>query len=365
MNIDIRKLLASALLAVVGLTGAQAQHRHEIQVPDLEGYVTLKCDFHMHTVFSDGVVWPTVRVDEAYREGLDAIALTEHIEYRPHKKDIVADHNRSYELARSKARSLGIILVRGSEITRSMPPGHFNAIYLSESNPLEQETWQAAFDEAKKQKAFIFWNHPGWDSQQPDTTLWWDEHTQLYNNGCMHGIEVVNGRKYAPEALRWCLEKNLTMLGTSDVHQPIQVDYDFARGEHRTMTFVFAKERTAEGIREALESRRTAVYYGDMVIGREDLLRPFFEQSIEIKEVKRNEKGVTLSVTNLTDVPLKLKKTAHDASLVYFRDLTLKPHTRHNISVKFANGIKGGDCNFVVTNFVIAPDKGLPYTIKL
>ena len=54
MNRNIRKLLASALLAVVGLTGAQAQHRHEIQVPDLEGYVTLKCDFHMHTVFSDG-----------------------------------------------------------------------------------------------------------------------------------------------------------------------------------------------------------------------------------------------------------------------------------------------------------------------
>lgn len=76
----------------------QAQRRNEIQVPDLDGYTTLKCDFHMHTVFSDGLVWPTVRVDEAYREGLDAISLTEHIEYRPHKKDVVADHNRSFDL---------------------------------------------------------------------------------------------------------------------------------------------------------------------------------------------------------------------------------------------------------------------------
>ena len=61
----------------------KAQVRNEIHVPDPEGYRTLKCDFHIHTVFSDGLVWPTVRVDEAYREGLDAIALTEHLEYLP------------------------------------------------------------------------------------------------------------------------------------------------------------------------------------------------------------------------------------------------------------------------------------------
>lgn len=47
--------------------------RNEIRIPDLKGYRTLKCDFHIHTVFSDGTVWPTVRVEEAYREGLDAI----------------------------------------------------------------------------------------------------------------------------------------------------------------------------------------------------------------------------------------------------------------------------------------------------
>ena len=66
----------------------RAQRRNEIQVPDLDGYTTLKCDFHIHSVFSDGLVWPTVRVDEAYRDGLDAISLTEHIEYRPHKQDV-------------------------------------------------------------------------------------------------------------------------------------------------------------------------------------------------------------------------------------------------------------------------------------
>ena len=101
----------------------KAQVRNEIRVPDPEGYRTLKCDFHIHTVFSDGLVWPTVRVDEAYREGLDAIALTEHLEYRPHRQDIIASHNRSYEIAEKTARNNQVILIRGSEITRPMAPG--------------------------------------------------------------------------------------------------------------------------------------------------------------------------------------------------------------------------------------------------
>ena len=42
-------------LAAMCLMSAQAQRRNEIQVPNLNGYTTLKCDFHMHSVFSDGL----------------------------------------------------------------------------------------------------------------------------------------------------------------------------------------------------------------------------------------------------------------------------------------------------------------------
>ena len=51
-----------------------------IEFPNIPGYLTLKCDFHMHTVFSDGSVWPDIRVEEALKDGLDAIATTEHLE---------------------------------------------------------------------------------------------------------------------------------------------------------------------------------------------------------------------------------------------------------------------------------------------
>lgn len=36
-----------------------------IAVPDLPGYKTLKCDFHLHTYYSDGHVTPEMRVLEA------------------------------------------------------------------------------------------------------------------------------------------------------------------------------------------------------------------------------------------------------------------------------------------------------------
>lgn len=361
----MKKILLTAALCATLLLPASAQQRKELQLPDIDGYTTLKGDFHIHTVFSDGVVWPTVRVDEAYREGLDVLALTEHIEYRPHKADISADHNRSYELIKKQAKAKGLILIKGSEITRDMPPGHFNALFLSDCNPLEQKEWRSAFEEAKRQNAFFFWNHPGWERQQPDTTLWFPEHTELYRQGCMHGIEVANGGSFFPEALEWALEKNLTIMGNTDIHQPSYFHCDPERKEHRTMTLLFCKERTAEGVREALESRRTAVYFDDKIIGREELLRDFFEACLTVKETKRTDKEIRLSVTNNSDLTLVLKKTAHDERLGYFRNKTLLPHYKYTITIQLKDGVKGGDLNFEVTNFIIGRDRSLPYTIKL
>lgn len=354
------------VLVTLGLTlPIQAQIRKEIQVPNIGDYQTLKCDFHMHTVFSDGLVWPTVRVDEAYREGLDCIALTEHLEYRPHQKDIQAHHGRSWEIAEKSAQANDILLIRGSEITRPMAPGHFNALFLNDCNPLVQEDWRDSFREAKAQHAFIFWNHPGWSRQQPDTTLWWNEHTELLQQGCMQGIEVGNGVMYSPEAHQWCIDKKLTMIGTSDIHQPIQTDIDFAKGEHRTMTFVLAKERTLEGVREALENRRTLVWIGQQLIGEEAYLREFFDKSIEIVRVDRKAKRCDITLQNHSDLTFLLKKTAHPQAIEYFRDYTIRPQSRHTLTIYFPETMKeSAEIHFEVTNLLVAPGKGLPASLK-
>ena len=373
----MKKLLFLALAVCISLPlfAQPGQGRGKIAIPDLNGYVTLKGDFHIHTVFSDGSVWPTVRIDEAYRDGLDVIAITDHLEYRPHLKEVEQltnfsaqslSHNLSYELAQGYAKERGIMLVRGSEITRGMPPGHNNAIFITNADALATPEYMDAFRAAKAQNAFIFWNHPGWLAQQPDTTLWHDLHTQLLQQGMMQGMEVVNG-SYFIEAHRWCLEKKLTMLGNSDVHAPMPPS---APGKHRTITLIFARSATPEAVYEALKDRRTAVYFDDFIIGEEKYLKELFANALDVTVTKAENNTATITIKNKSDVPLRLRCAGHDSRIVYLRNFELLPYTiapqsTQTITVRLNNGVKGGDVNIYVENFLIEPNKGLTYTIKI
>ena len=131
------------VVAVMGVMSAYAQLTpNKIVVPDIEGYKTLKGDFHIHTVFSDAQVWPAVRVYEAIWEGLDVIAITEHIDTR-HQKMVnngtfvkeKCDRDYSYQLAK-KAAGKDLLVVHGGEITRGMPPGHFNCLFVKDNDDI-------------------------------------------------------------------------------------------------------------------------------------------------------------------------------------------------------------------------------------
>lgn len=278
------------LLAATSVVIAQTRARTELPFPDLPGYVTLKCDFHAHTVFSDGNVWPTVRIEEAWRQGLDAIAITDHLEYLPHGKDILTNYNRSYEIARAAAEPLGLICIRGAEITRGEPPGHWNVVFLKDAAPLKTTNHLDALQAAIGQGAFIFWNHPGW-KQADGKSVWYAEQEEVFQKGWLHGIEIVNGLDYDPIVHQWCLDRELTLIGNSDMHNPVGLDYGDLPGNRRPFTLVFATERSKAAIREALLARRTAVYCTNAVFGSETFLKPLFEQSVEIVNPDLRIKG--------------------------------------------------------------------------
>lgn len=305
------KLTITYLLLLFSLCSSVllAQTRDEIDIPDILGYQTLKCDFHIHTVFSSGDVWPTVRVQEAWEEGLDVIAITDHIEYLPHSQDLLVDHNRAFEIAKPLADQMGVLLIKGSEITRKMPPGHLNALFVSNSNLLEREDWWEACLEAKEQGAFVFWNHPGEKEQQPDTCLWWDEHTRLIDEGILNGIEVFNETEFYPEALAWANDKKLTLFCNSGIHAPTSAVYGGEK--HRPVTLVFATSKSEESIKHALKSRRTVAYFNDMLVGERKYLGALFFNAIEIKTVQvnlENHQIKKLQVHNSSDVSFRLKK---------------------------------------------------------
>ena len=81
-----------------------------------EGKFFISSDLHIHTVFSDGLVWPTVRVDEAIRDSIDLISLTEHIEYQSHIVDIPhPNRNRSFQIASGYVQKQPLAVVHGTE----------------------------------------------------------------------------------------------------------------------------------------------------------------------------------------------------------------------------------------------------------
>ncbi len=273
---------------------------HPLVYPDIPEYVTLKADLHQHTVFSDGEVWPSIRVMEALRENLDVISLTEHLEYQPHSQDIPhPDRNRSYELALEEAKDHDLLIIPGSEITRSAPIGHSNAIFITDANSLLNEDAAVTFREAKKQGAFVFWNHPAWYRQSPTGNPVLSEfQMDRIKAAELHGIEVINEYDYAEESLALALDYNLTIMGTSDIHGLIDWQY-LEKGRHRPITLVFARDRSAESVKEALFAGRTAAVYNSLMVGRPEFLTPLIKACLQIR------KAAYIENTNILEVVLE------------------------------------------------------------
>ena len=310
----MRKLILVPFLLTLMVFSGFGQ-RKIVNLPDIPGYVTLKCDFHIHTIFSDGNIWPTYRLVEAYRDGLDAIAITDHIEYTPHKSYVPVDQNAAWKLTEAAAKESNIILVHGAEITRSMPPGHINALFITDAEALRKDSVWDVVGEAVKQGAFIQWNHPGWKAQQPDgIPRMYDLHKRLIAKGWINGIEYFNEEEYYPLVFTFCEQYNLALMGNSDIHGVISEKYTKPDYTNRPMTLVLAKEKTAESLKEAMFAGRTLVYFGNMLVGREQYVKPFFDRCISIgKPFYEDGKNVYLEITNNSDLPFYLVNGVSDA----------------------------------------------------
>ena len=366
-------LIALALLFMPVFV--QAQVHRAIEFPDVSGFHTMVCDLHIHTVFSDGSVWPNIRVEEAHRDELDAIAVTDHLEYQPHRHDIPhPDRNRAFEIARRANQDHPLIVIPGSEITRAMPPGHVNAIFITDANKLVSPEGEDAmdvmdlFEEVKEQGGFAFWNHPAWTSQRSDGMAKLDDlHRVLIDADLLQGIEVANQYTYSDEALRIALDHHLAILGTSDIHGLIDWDFEVAEGGHRPVTLVFAKERTAEGIHEGLRARRTVAWHRNTLIGRESELLPLVYASITVAgaEFRPRTSVLNIELENLSDARFLLRNTSdftfhEDANIV-----EVVPHTVTRFVLKTSGQDAPYSITFEVLNAITAPNTHPEITLTI
>jgi len=339
--------------------------------PDAGEYKVLKADFHIHTVFSDGLVWPYTRLDEAYSESLDIVAIADHIEHRSLMPD-VTNLNKSYEIAKWASDLYNIVLIHSAEITRDMPPGHINVIgiqdankfeqYVNKSNPSDSSRVKEALFEAKQQGAFIFWNHPAFPTPDNKST-WHPIHQQILDEGLMMGIEVVNGERYEPIAFQWCLDHNLTIFSNTDLHgtmaQKRSID------GFKVMTLVLAKEKTEKAVMDALRNHRTIALWNNQLFGRQEHVEPVVKSCIKATLYDRGDKYL-FEFVNESGFPFTLQFSVLPEGFKIRNDfaISINPYETVAYIANVSENIPS-TLNVKVLNVWVTPEKNLELFIPI
>lgn len=355
--------------------------RVEFYAPTIDGYTPYKADLHTHTIFSDGHLSMEARVREAWADGLDVMAVTEHLEYRPHEKnlvkymegyagkgveaqaysfveknepkvgDIKVDLNAPVEFARKAAEMYNMTIVSGIEITRKPDEYcHFNALFTTDNNAIYHPDPKISLQRAKEQGALVMHNHPGWRRLDMQMTPF---EVEVYEAGLIDGVEVANGTEFYPKAISRALKYNLFMSANTDIHYPSAESYSTS-GARRNMTIIYAKDKSVESLREAIEAHRTLSYAYGTLVGSEEMLRKFFEGAITVNKNFVDAKGrIQMLITNNSSVDWLLYREGDH------RHLELKANSSIIVRINPAKPKP-----FTVLNTWYDEDKHLVYEIK-
>ncbi|MBR2115708.1 MAG: PHP domain-containing protein [Alistipes sp.] len=316
--------------------------RREIILPTIDGYNLYKADLHTHTIYSDGDVTPRQRVREAWYDGLDIVAITDHLEIRTYEKfmlkvlepynksskpfkyehagianktdkstPVLANLNAAYDEAiyYAEREKLPIMVIRGTEIWRDTETiGEFNALFLKDINAVCHADLFESFRRVKEQGGLIMHNHPGYTRNT--TAIEGVEQARAYNEGWIDGIEIVNSTTLYPATISRCLEKGLFMAANTDAHTPTAHIWGADKDFFRTMTFILAKSCSENDIKEALKAGRTIGYTANNLMGSEQLLTAFINEALLCRIVAENKKKDerTYCLTNNCSVPFILHR---------------------------------------------------------
>ena len=364
----MKKLLFTALLLVFGLSAHitvlagphtskvlynRAPSRNAFVLPQVDGLNCYTADLHVHTMYSDGSLTPDERVKEAWIDGLDIMAITDHLEtrkreremlkflkgYSPDKKGfeaintrcsrgvpadergIVSDLNFSAnEVIKAAKKYPELTIIKGAEISREpVHIGHYCALFTKDNNALYSTDDAQTIRNARAQGAIITHNHPGWERTSTDYT---EFEKKIYAEGLIDGIEVSNSCNFYPEIVRRAVEKKLYVVSATDVHATTSSVFA-GKKYFRDMTLIFAKDKSEKELRKALLSQKTLGYCGGYIIGEESLLSKFFQASVTARLGQKGKKSSLITLTNNTSFDYKLKYKNREIELPAFRTVSV------------------------------------------
>lgn len=287
-------ILLSVAFAVLLACAAGAVERFDF--PPAGPYQVLRCDFHTHTVISDGRLTARERVEESKRLGYDVIAITDH------------GSTLAYRSAKAAGDELGVLVLRGLE---SGVQGKEHYVILGVDGtyrPRDSHRWSEAeggqtvfyreeMDQVRRHGGLIIWAHPHVGLREP--TLWGIQ------EGIIRGVELKNdvvgegwnttkshGTDWYPDAFQWALEHDLAVLACTDAHG--------ARRSDPAVTLVLASGRTERDVMDAIRDRRTIAWFDGMLWGRRDTLEQLAGAMVQGKL-----SGGSLMLKNLGPVALR------------------------------------------------------------
>lgn len=355
----------------------EGRQRVEMVLPQVRGFNIYKADLHNHTIFSDGSVTPEFRIQEAWHDGLDVIAVTEHVEYRPYEgkmmnfltgyvpknvkpansnvirseatdAGILSDLNYPVKLYQNAAKAYGITVIPGAEITREPTViGHYNALFTKDNNTIYAKDPMQSIRNAKAQGAIVMQNHPGWRRTTLDMM---EFEEKVYAENLIDGIEIMNGGEFYPRAITRAQKNKFFMASNTDIHGSTAEDYVLGGDGTRNMTFIFAQENTLEALREALEARRTLAYSHGTLAGEESLLVDLFKASVATKVIQKAANGSkTVQLTNNSSIKYTLRfGNANPVILEPFTSIRATSGKDGKLAVKVENMWCGEDAHPVV-----------------
>jgi predicted metal-dependent phosphoesterase TrpH len=245
------RALAACLFVIavaIGTLADDVPHRLPLRAG---GFFVLSGDFHVHAFPGDGALTPWALRDEAARAGLDVVAVTNH------------NHGFTARLAQWLAGfSGGPIVIAGEEITN--PAYHLIAIGINRAVRADQPA-QNAIAEVHAQGGLAIAAHPGPKFRGYDS----DGAVAL-----LDGTEAAHPARLSEEKAGFAafferarrLKPMVAPIGSSDFH------VSGLLGECRTL--VFARERSAAAVIEAIRGGRTlAVNEDGSLIGDSRLVQ--------------------------------------------------------------------------------------------
>lgn len=259
-------------------------------------YSVLRGDFHIHTPYSDGKLTPAERVREAWAYGYDVIAITDHRDFR------------AYAEALPVAEEFGLILIRGMETGLHEMEHLVTLDFAADYIPRDPHSWadseggtqvyyRRQWRKLTDAGGFVLYAHPhvgfngagAWAAETGDPLdpplrhalrepIRW-----ALAQGLLHGIEVRNhttdrgwgvvrdrGTLWFPMALDWAEQYGLTVFANSDVH-PARDQAGNAH-EPQSATLLLVRQRSRDGVMEALRAGRTVAHFGGMLCGRREMV---------------------------------------------------------------------------------------------